>query len=1042
MRVTRRLFRSGDSEYLLNGARVRLKDITQLLLHAGLSPDSYTVIGQGSIDELILQRPDERRVVFENAADIRRHQLRLNDTRSKLAATEANIVRVQDVLAELTPHIRRLKTQADRAQRAETFRSELHALLLRFFRVRLARAFADRQRAEEDLVEATDAARRAEEATQAGEQALRAIDEQAATLTEHGSVLSPRAEGFREQIRGTERSLAVTRSRIAGFGEQLATLEADFARAGSLLGRLSLEEAQAAVAAGQRSDGDAIDAPDQLEARRERLSNAIAASEAEQQARATIQHELESADRAIRELEVRLARSTQQLQSLQANLAVDQARRSDREVRLTNLGQQITELEGGTVSLGAQLAEARARLSTATDARRQAAVELAAASEGLRAASQQADRLHGALAALGAADLSRDQTAVLPPDWEVVLRDLPVVGLAGELATRIRPIDLLLGAFLKRIVVLTSDTAAREAHRRLSTTLPAGAPAWAVLSMDGLLLAAEGDRPIEAVSDKGQSALADWARQVRQVEDDLRAAESGRAAVDEALQVARVRIDTADAEEHAARAAVSAAEARVAESRRAVSGAQAELQHLRSEHERAARGAAQRSDERAREAARAQAARDELTAARTGRDALADRLRLADQRVTALSQQVAEARTELASLEAVAGRREAERAAREALLARIQSEIAASISARETARERLDQLSGQQAELAQRETGLVRDLEVMHSELMPLDAQLETAEERRVQLLSERQAVEQNQAILRAAERAAHETRETRHVLAQRAADEVERLNAEVAETQELEGDVSGSANWAEQLRLQLGEESQPEDVFDLDAARRRIATLQRELRAVGGVAESVVDEFRELSERESFLARQSADLRAAMAELHSAAAELEAHMRERFAGVFETIQAAFQECFSNLFGGGEARLVLTEPDDLLRTGIEIVARPPGKKLQGLLSLSGGERALTVVSLLFALLKTNPTPFCVLDEVDAALDEANVQRFANLLADFARQIQFIVVTHNRATMDKADAMYGVSMDAQGVSHIFSVRPRRVAEESRQQPVAG
>jgi chromosome segregation protein len=171
------------------------------------------------------------------------------------------------------------------------------------------------------------------------------------------------------------------------------------------------------------------------------------------------------------------------------------------------------------------------------------------------------------------------------------------------------------------------------------------------------------------------------------------------------------------------------------------------------------------------------------------------------------------------------------------------------------------------------------------------------------------------------------------------------------------------------------------------------------------------------------------------MTELESAAVELEAHMRERFAEAFGAIQTAFQECFARLFGGGEARLVLTEPDDLLRTGIDIVARPPGKKLQGLLSLSGGERALTIVSLLFGLLKINPTPFCVLDEVDAALDEANVQRFANLLAEFARGIQFIVVTHNRATMDKADAMYGVSMDAAGISHVFSVAPQRVAAEA-------
>src|SRR5207253_10273306 len=256
----------------------------------------------------------------------------------------------------------------------------------------------------------------------------------------------------------------------------------------------------------------------------------------------------------------------------------------------------------------------------------------------------------------------------------------------------------------------------------------------------------------------------------------------------------------------------------------------------------------------------------------------------------------------------------------------------------------------------------------------------------------------------------------------------------------ELEAELSGDAAWAEQLRLGFDEALEPRETFDLDAARRRIATLQRELRAVGGVAESVVAEYRELSERHAFLEHQSADLRAAMAELHSASAELEAHMRERFAAVFSATQTAFQECFAELFGGGEARLVLTDPDDLLRTGIDIVARPPGKKLQGLLSLSGGERALTVVSLLFGLLKINPSPFCVLDEVDAALDEANAQRFANLLADFARRIQFIVVTHNRATMDKADALYGVSMDEQGVSHIFSVRPAAVAAETSREVV--
>jgi chromosome segregation protein len=1043
VRVTRRLYRSGDSEYLLNGARVRLKDITQLLLHAGLSPDSYTVIGQGSIDELILQRPDERRVAFENAADIRRHQLRLNDTRSKLAATEVNLVRVQDVLAELTPHVRRLKGQADRADRAEAFRTELHDLLLRSYRTRLSRARAERRQADHDLVTATATAQRAEGESLAAEQSLKTVDEHLAALDERLAVLRPRAEGFREQARVAERSLAVTRERNAGLGEQRTSLEGDLARLQGVLERLSVEEHEAARAIGQAPE--APGEPDRLGEVRGRLQNEMAAYDAAQAERSGLQQTVESVDRRIREAEARLARTDQQLQSLQASLAVDQARQSDREARRTSLEEHIARASAEAAGDAARVDQTRARLSAAAAARQEATAKLDQAREALRSASQQADRLQGALAALGAADLDRRDDADLPADWQAALHDLPVLGLARELAERIRPIDLLLGGYLRRIVVLDSDSAAREAHRRLSTHLKADAPAWAVLSMHGLLLASPGERPLEAVGDEGQSALADWAQQVGQLEQERSEAESRRRAAVIDVQAARDSVDEADADERSARLALGEVEAHLVELRRAESTARAELQQVQSEHQRAAHAAAQRSDEQAKSTTRAQATRQELAAARLERDALSESLRELDERVAALGEQVGLVRTELAALEAAAGRREAERAARQALHARIQAEVASNETGRERTQVRLAQLDVQQIELAQREAELSQELQALVGELEPIDVELQSAEQRRSDLVGERQAVEQRLAVLRAAERGAHETREARHVVAQRAADELERLNAEIDETAELEADMPGGASsWAEQLRLQFADTEAPgaADGFDLDAARRRIATLQRELRAVGGVAESVVEEYRQLSERHAFLEHQSEDLRAAMAELHSAGAELEAHMRERFAAVFSATQAAFQECFAELFGGGEARLVLTEPDDLLRTGIDIVARPPGKKLQGLLSLSGGERALTVVSLLFGLLKINPTPFCVLDEVDAALDEANVQRFANLLADFAQGIQFIVVTHNRATMDKADAMYGVSMDAQGVSHIFSVRPRDVAEDRRQPSAVG
>jgi chromosome segregation protein len=1035
VRVTRRLYRSGDSEYLLNGSKVRLKDITQLLLHAGLSPDSYTVVGQGSIDELILQRPDERRVVFENVADIRRHQLRLSETRSKLSSTQANLVRVQDILAELAPHVRRLKTQAERAERAEHFRTELHDLLLRSFRWRLAHARADQRQADTESVQATAEAEQAIAESLAGEQALHAVDARVAGLEERFSELRPRAEAFREQFRVAERSLAIVRERLASATQQRTDAQTELVRLDGALEQLGADEQEAARAA-PRTEGEAsVAEATELSELNTRLAAELAQLEAAQADRSARLEQIQRADAAIQEADGRLTRTTQQVHSLESNLAVEQARQVDRDSRLVSLQQQLANSTQERVELEQRLESTRARLTAAAQAHAQAEAHLEAARERLRVASQQADRLHGALQALGAVDLNQTDDSDLPGDWQLALEGLPVIGLAGELAARIRPIDLLLAGFFRRIVVLADDASAREAHRRLTQRLSANAPAWAVLSMDGLLLAAEGARPLEAAQDEGQSALADWSRQVRQLEADLEAAESARRSAIAEVQSTRDSLDDAEANERGARLALGETEARLAEVRRAEGSSGAELHDVEAAHERASRAATQRGEERQRAEGRLRTIQDELEAGRAQRAALAEELRLAEERLAASTERTSVLRAEVAALEAAAGRREAELAAREALRARIQAEIAAAQASRDGGLARLRQLETQISELQTRAGELGAEMETLQRELQPIEAELETAQTLRAGQLAERQSVEQRLAVMRAAERAAHERREVRHVAAQRAADEVERLKTEISETAELEAELSGDALWAEQLRLQFLHdevEAPAREAFDLEAARRRIATLQRELRAVGGVAESVVDEYRELSERHAFLEHQSADLRAAMTELESAASELETHMRERFGVAFSAIQEAFQDCFGRLFGGGEARLVLTEPDDLLRTGIDIVARPPGKKLQGLLSLSGGERALTVVSLLFGLLKINPTPFCVLDEVDAALDEANVQRFANLLAEFARQIQFIVVTHNRATMDKADAMYGVSMDAAGVSQIFSVRPQEVA----------
>lgn len=1034
VRVTRRLYRSGDSEYLLNGSKVRLRDITSLLLHAGLSPDSYSVISQGSIDELILQRPDERRVAFENVADIRRHQLRLNDTRNKLTATEANLTRVQDVLAELTPHVKRLKSQADRAQRAETFRSELHDLLVRYFRIRLLRAQDQRARAEAELVSATTAAEAAESASVASEEALKAIDGRVAAVDQRLLDLRPRASELRDGLREAERSRAVIAERVAGLATQRAALEADLARLQTTAQALAADERAAATAAGQTSSGEPDEAELLVTAR-----NASAARSAElhaaQAERRDAQQRLDACQRRSTDAEARLARLEQHVQSLESTVAVDEARQGDREARLAEVRQARAASENSARELETMVVAARERVESAAARRGTAATDLDGVRETLRLASQQTDRLQGALAALGAAHLTRRDDSELSADWQDLLSDLPVLGRARELADRIRPVGALLEGYLRRIVVLANDDAAREAHRRLTTHLKGAPLAWAVMSMGGLLLPAPGEHPLESAPDGHQSVLANWTRQVRDLEAQRSVAEAQRQQAAEGVKMARDAVDDAESDERSARLALGQAEARLAEQRRAHAALVADEARLQNDQVRDARAAAQRTDEREKLFGRVKATREELVEAQSERDRVAEVLGALDAALAERATAANAAQVELTAIEAAAGRREGERLAREALHVRIQREVQANVAAQDAAANKLADLANQAVALREREAALSVELGQAREALGPLDAQMQAADEERRTLQAERQALESQLAAVRAAERSAHEERERRHVAAQRATDEVERLNTEIAETIELEAELGGGVAWAEQLQLGFEDADTAREAFDLDAARRRIATLQRELRAAGGVADSVVNEYREMSDRHQFLENQSADLRAAMTDLRQAAAELETHMRDRFAEAFSAIQTAFAECFVKLFGGGEARLVLTDPDDLLRTGIEIVARPPGKKLQGLVSLSGGERALTVVSLLFGLLRINPTPFCVLDEVDAALDEANVQRFANLLADFAREmhIQFIVVTHNRATMDTADAMYGVSMDGAGVSHVFSVQPRALAE---------
>jgi chromosome segregation protein len=361
--------------------------------------------------------------------------------------------------------------------------------------------------------------------------------------------------------------------------------------------------------------------------------------------------------------------------------------------------------------------------------------------------------------------------------------------------------------------------------------------------------------------------------------------------------------------------------------------------------------------------------------------------------------------------------------------------------AREAARQALEELApmGDALDTLQEQMGDLARRIAMD------DERVATLSDERSRLQSRLDGVESELSGLRATQTWLHPSREQALVARQQAADQLARLQAE-AEAVTEEWGLGGEVLVQLRLLHPVSPTAEPaatadeahllETEFDLVSTRRRLVALQRELRAVGAVGESVLEEYREVQGRLEFLTTQSRDLIAAMQELNGVVDDLESLMREGFSAAFERVNGAFAQTFATLFGGGTAQLVLTDPDDPLRTGVEIVAQPPGKRLQNLMSLSGGERALTSTALIFALLAINPLPFCVLDEVDAALDEPNARRFAALLREYAERTQFIVITHNRATMETARALYGISMGGDGVTTVASLMPSEALAHSR------
>jgi chromosome segregation protein len=1124
----RRLYRSGENDYLLNRQRVRLRDLVDLLDSASLAENAFLFIGQGMVDQALSLRPEERRPLFEEVAGVRRHERRRRKAEEQLAESEANLARVEDILAELRPQARRLGQLAEQQATRLTAGEELAAALIA----------AAHGRWHEAARRAADAAARRDALRQETERALEALETAESTVGEIAASMASRAELERER-RAIHES---ARTQLTDLGLREARAAGDLAAAARDRGRLAAERAaaEADVAAQRRILAEAAPERDlELEAALGDADRALAEALAELGS-------LRAAS-MVRGDELAALRRAEAAREAEAETA--RRRHADAERRAIDERAKAVETAARRDRHEATLGEARTRLATAVGAEsaaveaRESARSMLDAAEGTRRALAERAARAGSLLA-GTRGRLEDLRRRLAED-----EDRGIARAARKLGGRrvdedlgiepsLRPaVEAALGDLARAYVVDQGGTNALAGERGLlvirerleaAGRIAGGGSPGDIRRLDDALAAAEGGRLADAVRrDPNGVVRALLARvvwtpdlptalevQVVLLLGWLAVTRDGSAVVDSlTLRVGRgdsplerradadrlaretdtLAGDAAAADAELVTASQAAQQARAAlENARAV---ESEAVARRRREEELERAAGRESEAAAREAAwhAAQAERLTAEAARLAAALEALRARPGDggdtaavagsgaqatsgaatgeaEAIAAWEMRVAGLRTRRDRLAGdVAGhertRRDAEgrRARAEAAVAMAEARIAASevdlaaLAERERAAgDERDTVRGELAAAASREASAREELDTLLADDRAERAGLADAE-RAATAARERLRSADDRA--RAADVAVLEARLGLDSLREQLLVELAGLGevglrhlAETAGvavgalvpagTRGTDGDDAnpGPVGGVDDADADAGDTAGLEAALELLAPRwaamapdgehptpGRLATLRRRFHELGAANPFAVDEYRAVRGRLEMLDMQHRDLREAIARTRALIADLDVLIATQFRATFAALEVAFDARFQQLFGGGFARLSLTDPADLSATGIEITARPPGKKPQGLAMLSGGERALTAVALLFAMLEVRPAPFCVLDEVDAALDEANVGRFTDALRELAERTQFIVITHNRGTIESADALYGVTVGDDSVSRVISLR---------------
>ena len=1100
VQITRRLYRSGESEYLMNKTPCRLRDIQELFMDTGIGTNAYSLIGQGQISMVLSSKPEDRRFLFEEAAGIIKYKARKRVAIRKLDSAEQNLLRLGDIIAEVQRQMRSLKRQVNAAIRYRTMKEELQDLEIRAIYTRYAALRADLAQLRSQFAKAQDTY---EKAMAQHSQFEARNEELALNRIEVERVLEARRDSVAEidsEMEKIERQIALLRQQIQFLGEQQERArqehETHLKRAEEIAAQLVCtgEATQAVRQEIEQGDGaieakqaEASQAQEHVASTEERLEAIRARALASMNDRARTQTELETlaatianADGQLESIYARQATQHERSETLTEELKTARETESARLAALELIVQERTQASGGH-------AEKSEQLRTLSDEWQSVRERKSSQEARLTSLRELRDSYEG---------FATGVRAVMAAKRENVPEVRGVIGPIGDLLSadkaHERAIEAALGGSVNNVVVDEAESA--KSAIELLKRQRAGRVTF--LPLDTIRVGHRDDtheidgeagligRAIDYVTYDAHIAKA-----VQHILYNTAIVET----LDDAIRIARTarrfpRMVTLEGEYVAPSGAVTGGqtasrgrgllgrsaeiaelEERVAEAEALIEGLAGRGETLRKEIEELAQrvndlegreracqtelnelgmGIARASTELDNLTRTLQQMKEEIESIETGRKGLEEQRTQALARADSMDSDDAQLQREQAAAQDAAAQARQALSARGSELADLRVALAeltqrVEESERNLAREErereealriAEQRTQQAAQFKENEGGLTEEIAAHIERAKALS---ETKDEAHAKVV---EAQNKQQGLGRESEGLTKSLRESNEE-ARAAQTEVHQLEIQLRHDEDQVGFLEDRAQTEYHVALgSLDAGKVGEDEHDDDTREQMVADLRMRIERMGTVNMMAIEEYDALEQRNDFLVTQDTDLTKARETLLGIVARIDVTIREMFLETFNAVADSFRVFFRRLFNGGQARIYLLDESDPLESGIEIEARPPGKKPQSIGLLSGGEAAMTAIALLFAIFKAKPSPFCVLDEVDAPLDDANIGRFLELVEEFKRESQFIIITHNKQTMAKANVLYGVTMQERGVSQLVSVRFDE-APEPEQEPAA-